>query len=197
MIVVDGGSSDNTVERARTDADLVVEAARSRAGQMNAGAARARGDVLLFLHADTRLPARADDLIARGLATHGRSWGRFDVAIGGTHPLFSTISAAMNWRSRVSDIATGDQAIFVTRTLFERAGKFPEIRLMEDIAFTATLRRFERPLCLSQRVTTSGRRWQKHGILRTIALMWTLRFAYWLGVDPDKLAAKYAPHKAS
>ena len=197
VIVVDGGSNDDTVALAKPRADLLITARRGRAAQMNAGAALARRDVFLFLHADNRLPPNADELIANGIAISGRSWGRFDVTIRGRHPLFSVISSAMNWRSRLTGIATGDQAIFVTRSLFERAGRFPELRLMEDVALTAALKRFERPVCLRHRVVTSGRRWEKHGILRTLALMWQLRFAYWRGVDPEKLAARYEPHKPS
>jgi rSAM/selenodomain-associated transferase 2 len=197
LIVVDGGSGDDTVALARPHADTVFETSPGRARQMNSGAARARGDVLLFLHADTQLPPCADQLIQQSLAASGRVWGRFDVSISGGHTLFCLISAAMNWRSRVSGIATGDQAIFVARDVFERAGRFPEIRLMEDVALSRALKKFGRPLCLPQRVTTSGRRWQKHGVIRTVALMWKLRLAYWLGADPDDLAARYAPHERS
>ena len=195
VIVVDGGSNDDTAALARPHADLVITAPRGRAAQMNAGAALARGDVFLFLHADSRLPPRADEWIAAGIANSGRSWGHFDVTIRGKHPLFSIIANAMNWRSRLTGIATGDQAIFVTRSLFDRAGRFPELRLMEDVALTAALKRFGPPACLRHRVLTSGRRWEKHGVLRTLTLMWRLRFAYWRGADPDKLAARYEPHK--
>lgn len=197
VIVVDGGSSDHTVLAARSRADLVLTAPSGRARQMNAGAAQARGDVLLFLHADSQLPERADELIIAQLAAKGRHWGRFDVEISGHHPLFRMIAGAINLRSRWSGIATGDQAIFVTRSMFERVGGFPEIPLMEDVALTKTLKRHGPPLCLPQRVITSGRRWEKHGVLRTIILMWQLRVAYWLGVDPHTLASRYAPHRHS
>ena len=195
VIVVDGCSSDDTATLAKPHADLVITAPRGRAVQMNAGAALARYDVFLFLHADNRLPPRADQLIADAIANSGRSWGHFDVTIRGTHPLFSIIATAMNWRSRLTGIATGDQAIFVARSLFERAGRFPKLLLMEDVAFTAALRRFGPPVCLRDRVVTSGRRWEKHGVMRTLTLMWQLRLAYWRGADPDKLAARYEPHK--
>ncbi|HYH40446.1 MAG TPA: glycosyl transferase, partial [Burkholderiales bacterium] len=122
----------------------------------------------------------------------GRSWGRFDVTIAGRHVLLRVIAAAMNVRSRLTGIATGDQAIFVTREAFERAGRYPPIALMEDIALSARLKRESPPLCLAARVSTSGRRWEKHGVVRTILLMWRLRLAYWLGADPDKLALQYA-----
>ena len=195
VIVADGGSSDGTRERAASRADLVLESMRGRARQMNAGAARSRGEVLLFLHADTRLPPDADRLIADALARTEAQWGRFDVSIGGRHPLLRVIAAAMNLRSRWSGIATGDQAIFVKRAAFDAAGGYPEIALMEDVALSAALRRQSRPACLRQRVATSGRRWEKHGVMRTVLLMWRLRLAYRLGADPDALALRYAAHK--
>jgi rSAM/selenodomain-associated transferase 2 len=192
VIVVDGGSRDDTVALARPLADAVVEAPCGRALQMNAGAARARGEILLFLHADCRLPDAADGLIIDGLRRERKNWGRFDVVIAGRHPLLKMVAASMNLRSRLTGIATGDQGIFVTRTLFEAAGRFPEIALMEDIALCSRLRQFGAPLCLRHRLSTSGRRWEKHGVLRTIFLMWRLRLAYWLGADPHKLALRYA-----
>jgi rSAM/selenodomain-associated transferase 2 len=195
VIVVDGGSTDGTTSRAEGRADLVIAGPCGRAAQMNAGAARARGDVLLFLHADTQLPQDADALICDGLAGSRLAWGRFDVAIAGRHALFPLIAAAMNARSRWTGIATGDQAIFVGRELFERAGGYPEIALMEDVALSASLRRHGPPLCVRQRVSTSGRRWEKHGVVRTVMLMWRLRLAYALGADPDKLAMRYVSHQ--
>ena len=190
VIVVDGGSRDGTFELARPLADKVLKAPRGRANQMNAGAAIAQGDALLFLHADTRLPDNADRLVLDGLARSGRQWGRFDVrfAEGG---LLRLVAITMNTRSRATRIATGDQAMFVTRDGFERAGRFPAIALMEDVALSARLKRLGRPLCLGDRVTTSGRRWQKHGPLRTIFLMWRLRLRYFLGADPARLARDY------
>lgn len=197
IIVVDGGSSDGTADLARNGADHVISAPHGRARQMNAGADRARGDVFLFLHADTRLPSNADQLVLEGLRTSGKRWGRFDVTISGRQPLFRIIALSMNWRSRLTSIATGDQAIFAARELFEEAGGFPPIALMEDIALTAALCRFGRPLCLKARVTTSGRRWEKHGVVRTLLLMWRLRLAYWLGACPERLAKRYVPHQRS
>ena len=191
VIVVDGGSRDETVARAAPLADLVIPAARGRARQMNAGALRARGEILLFLHADSLLPEAADLLIVEGLKRLRRSWGRFDVAIAGSHPLLRVVERFMNLRSRLTGIATGDQAIFVTRSLFTAAGHYPEIPLMEDVALSKQLKRFGPPLCLNHRLTTSGRRWEKRGVLRTIVLMWRLRLAYWLGADPAKLAMRY------
>jgi rSAM/selenodomain-associated transferase 2 len=195
IIVVDGGSADDTVSRARAGADFVLSAPRGRASQMNFGAERARGDVLLFLHADTCLPQRADELIVEGLHESERTWGHFDVTIEGRHPLLRVIATAMNLRSRWTGIATGDQAIFVAREAFARAGGYPGIALMEDIALSAALNRAGPPLCLRHRVRTSGRRWEKHGVLRTVLLMWRLRLAYRFGADPDRLALRYAAHK--
>ena len=191
VIVVDGGSQDATVARAGPLADAVISAPRGRASQMNAGAARARGETLLFLHADTLLPEAADALIVDGLQRSRRGWGRFDVAIAGRNPLLRVVAALMNVRSRMTGIATGDQAIFVTRSLFTAAGGYPDIPLMEDVALSGRLKHFGPPLCLRHRLTTSGRRWEKNGVLRTILLMWRLRLAYRLGADPHKLAVRY------
>ena len=191
VIVADGGSRDGTPELARPLADHVIAAARGRASQMNAGAMAAQGDVLLFLHADTRLPAQADDLVLDGLHSTGRQWGRFNVHIEGRNPMLAVIAALMNWRSRITGIATGDQAVFVTRPAFAAAGGFPNIPLMEDIALSKQLKRLGRPLCLTTAVTTSGRRWERHGVIRTVLLMWRLRLAYFLGAEPAVLARRY------
>lgn len=191
VIVVDGGSRDGTPDLARPHATRVIAAPRGRAAQMNAGAQAARGDILLFLHADTLLPDGADSLIVEGLHAGGRDWGRFDVRIEGRHPLLALVAAMMNLRSRLTGIATGDQAIFVRRTAFAALGGFPDIPLMEDIAFTKKIRRRSPPLCLRARVTTSGRRWENHGVIRTVLLMWRLRLAYFLGADPAGLAQRY------
>lgn len=192
VIVVDGGSRDDTVAHAAPHADLVITAPRGRALQMNAGAAHARGEILFFLHADTVPPPHADGLIINGLTRSRRSWGRFDVAIDGRHLLLRGVERLMNLRSRLTGIATGDQGLFVTRTLFEAAGGYPPIALMEDIALCKRLKRFGPPVCLPHRILTSGRRWEQHGVIRTILLMWWLRLAYALGADPDKLALRYA-----
>ena len=191
LIVADGGSADRTVALARPRCDRLIVAPRGRAAQMNAGAAAAHGNVLLFLHADTTLPPEADRLVAAGLADSGRAWGRFDVRIDGPHPLFRLIAVLMNLRSRATGIATGDQAIFVDKAAFAAVGGYPDIALMEDIVLSRRLKRLSRPLCLSARALTSGRRWEKHGIVRTILTMWRLRLAFFLGAAPDKLAARY------
>lgn len=189
IILADGGSSDATVTLAEPWVDKVVHSGRGRAVQMNAGARGARGDILLFLHADTQLPPDADALILDAL--QARDWGRFDVRLSGAHPLLRVVETLMNWRSRLTGIATGDQALFVRRCLFEKGGGFPEIPLMEDIALARALKKHGPPLCLKQRVLTSSRRWEQHGILRTIWLMWRLRLAYALGADPAQLVKSY------
>lgn len=186
VIVADGRSSDGTPRLALPLCDRVVQSARGRALQMNAGARAATGDALLFLHADTRLPIDADREVLAALRM--ARWGRFDVEIEGRHRLLKVVACAMNLRSRVTGIATGDQAIFVRREAF--AG-FPEIALMEDIAFSTAMKRAGRPACLSSRVVTSGRRWESRGVLRTIVLMWRLRLLYFLGAAPEDLARRY------
>lgn len=191
VIVADGGSQDDTVARATPLADQVITAPRGRAAQMNAGAAVAAGDMLLFLHADTQLPPDAGILIAQGLKQFGRVWGRFDVRIDGTHVLLPVVAAMMNARSRLTGIATGDQAMFVSREAFVKVDGFPVIPLMEDLMLAKRLKQLGPPLCLRARVTTSGRRWERHGVIRTILLMWRLRFAFWRGADPAELARQY------
>jgi rSAM/selenodomain-associated transferase 2 len=191
VIVVDGGSRDATIQRARMRADRVISAPRGRALQMNAGAETSVGDVLLFLHADTRLPADAEHIVLNRLERSGRSWGRFDVKIDGRNPLLAVVAAFMNIRSRLTGIATGDQAIFVRRDAFRAAGGFAAIPLMEDIALSKRLKRVSPPLCLRECVVTSGRRWENHGVLNTVLLMWRLRLAYFFGADPRALARRY------
>jgi rSAM/selenodomain-associated transferase 2 len=191
LIVVDGGSTDRTVEIARERANHVLTAPRGRASQMNAGAQIATGDVLVFLHADTRLPSDTFRLILDGLARSGKAWGRFEIAIEGKNPLLAIVAAFMNLRSRLTGIATGDQAMFATRATFRDAGGFPDIALMEDVEMSRKLKRVSRPLCLSARAVTSGRRWEKHGVLRTMLLMWRLRLAYFFGAEPATLARRY------
>lgn len=191
LIVVDGGSRDATVERSRPLADRVIEAPRGRARQMNAGAALAHHARLLFLHADTRLPAGAADAVLAALDA-GASWGRFDVHIDGRSPWLRVVAALMNLRSRLTGIATGDQAMFVRRDAFEAIGGFPDQPLMEDVELSRRLKRHTgRPACLRARVRTSGRRWDHHGVFRTVWLMWTLRWRYWRGTPADVLARAY------
>ena len=193
VLVADGGSGDGTLTIARPLADAVVSAPRGRAAQMNAGAcaaARSGCDTLLFLHADTVLPPDAAALIQQALE-RGADWGRFDVRIEGRHPLLGMVAAFMNARSRLTGIATGDQALFVRRRLFETLGGFAPIALMEDVEFSSRLQCVSPPACLAERVTTSGRRWDMHGFWRTVGLMWRLRAAYALGTDAAALAQRY------
>jgi rSAM/selenodomain-associated transferase 2 len=191
VIVVDGGSSDGTAALCNGRVDAVLSAPRGRARQMNDGARAARGEVLLFLHADTRLPDGAAAALLDGLRSSQRAWGRFDVAIEGRSMWFALIGTMMNQRSRWSGIATGDQAIFVARAAFDAVGGFPDQPLMEDIELSRRLRRTGRPLCLHERVRTSGRRWEQHGVWRTVVLMWRLRLLYRLGVSAERLARDY------
>ena len=190
VIVVDGGSTDGTAARAQPHADAVLSAARGRARQMNAGAAAARGAVLLFQHADTQLPPEADRLVAAAIEA-GALWGRFDVSIVGSHPMLRVVATLMNTRSRWTGIATGDQAVFVRGDVFERVGGFPDQPLMEDIELSKRLRRLAPPACLRERVATSGRRWETRGVWRTIFLMWRLRWRYWCGESAHSLAQAY------
>jgi len=191
VIVVDGGSADGTADLARPLADAVLSSQPGRARQQNAGAAAASGETLLFLHADTRLPEGAEVLVEDGLRRAGRGWGRFDVRLSGRHPMLRVIGWMMNLRSRLTGIATGDQAIFVRRERFREIGGFPGIPLMEDVALSKMLKRRGPPLCLREAAVTSSRRWEQRGVWRTMVLMWRLRLAYWLGADPTLLADRY------
>ena len=190
VIVVDGGSRDASVAMAEKHCCRVLSACAGRARQMNHGAAAARGDTLLFLHADTRLPEGADTHIARALAA-GHRWGRFDIRLEGRSRLLPVIARAMNLRSRLSGIATGDQALFMSREAFTAVGGFPDQPLMEDIEMSRRLKRLSAPACLRHRVTSSGRRWDRDGPWHTVWRMWRLRWRYWRGAAPAALAREY------
>jgi len=190
LILVDGGSLDDTMVLAEGRVDRILKAPRGRASQMNAGARAASGAVLWFLHADTRLTSDAPQALLNA-CQEGAIWGHFDVRLSGSTVLLRMVERAMNLRSRMTGIATGDQGIFVTRAAFERVGGYPEIALMEDIALSKALRRLASPVCLRTRLVTSSRRWEEHGVLRTILLMWWLRLSYALGAEPDRLARLY------
>jgi rSAM/selenodomain-associated transferase 2 len=190
VIVVDGGSTDATTYRAAPLADKLLHALPGRARQMNAGAAVARADILLFLHADTQLPTDADLLVRQAIAA-GSAWGRFDVSISGRPWMLRIVAALMNIRSRWTGVATGDQGIFVRRSVFKRLGGFADQPLMEDVDLSRRLRPIGRPACLRARVTTSGRRWVARGVWTTIFLMWRLRWRYWRGESPHVLAEAY------
>lgn len=191
VIVADGGSRDATRALAAPLADRVLAAPRGRAIQMNHGAAVATGEALVFLHADTRLPPGAERAIASALAGGRYCWGRFDVRLAGRSRLLAAVAFGMNLRSRLTGIATGDQALFVTRAAFARLGGFPPIALMEDVVFSQRAKRLGAPACLRARVTASGRRWDRHGVLRTVVLMWRLRLGFFFGARPDELARRY------
>jgi rSAM/selenodomain-associated transferase 2 len=191
IIVVDGGSTDATVAIARQLADVVISVPPGRAGQMNAGAQRARGTTLLFLHADTLVPDGFATLALAACARPGAVGGRFDVTLQPTSLLIRLTGELMNWRSRLTCIATGDQAIFIRREVFNRLGGYAPIPLMEDVDLSRRMKRAGRTVCLSERVTTSARRWQKNGVVRTIVLMWSLRLLYFLGASPHRLQRVY------
>ena len=191
LVVVDGGSRDETVNVARPLADRVLDAPRGRAAQMNAGAAAARGAVLLFLHADTRLPDDYPALVTEALAPADVVGGRFDIRLDAPGLAYRVIERLIGLRSRLTGVATGDQAIFVRRDAFVRVGGYPAIPLMEDIALCRALKRAGRMAALRDVVVTSARRWQRDGLVRTVALMWTLRLAYYAGVSPARLARAY------
>lgn len=190
LILVDGGSSDDTVEIARPLTDLVFESEPGRAHQMNIGAEQADADILLFLHADTQINPNADQIIIEAVS-NGNNWGRFNVSFDDGAFIFKLIALFMNLRSCISSIATGDQAIFVEQALFNQVGRFPAQALMEDIQLSVNLRRQQRACCLKQRVITSARRWRQRGVVRTIVLMWMLRLGYFLGIPAQSLKRWY------
>jgi rSAM/selenodomain-associated transferase 2 len=190
VIVIDGGSNDDTVSISQQYADRVLRSDAGRAMQMNSGINEASGDALLFLHADTRLPADAVAKLIHALED-GYFWGRFNVRLSGKHFMFRIIERMMNLRSCITGIATGDQAIFVSHESIEIVGAYPRLPLMEDIVFSKRLRELGRPACIRQQVVTSSRRWEDKGILRTMLLMWRLRLLFFLGVPADRLARQY------
>lgn len=192
LILVDGGSRDDTVMLARGLVDRVLHAPRGRALQLRAGAEQARGEWLWFVHGDTRVSGRAQAALLQAIAEPGPAWGRFDVRLSGRAWPLRLIERLINLRSRLSGIATGDQALFVHRDLYRRLGGWPPIPLMEDVALSRVLKRVARPRCLRETVLTSSRRWERHGILATVWLMWRLRLAFTLGADPARLARRYS-----
>ena len=198
LIVVDGGSVDDTVPLARRYDCKLLSTPSGRALQMNMGAEAAGGEVLLFLHADTRLPQNFYSTLTEDFICSGIEWGRFDVNLSGKPVIFRLIEWMMNLRSRWTGISTGDQAIFVRSNTFKAIGGYAEIPLMEDIEICTRLKSRSSPYCAKHRVSTSSRRWENNGIVRTMLLMWRLRLAYYLGVTPEKLVQRYYPdHKVN
>jgi len=189
IIVVDGGSHDDTISIASTLADKIFSTNKGRARQMNAGTGQATGEVLLYLHADTQLPGNAISLIEQH-ALPGQ-WGRFDVQLNSPRWLLRVNAWLMNYRSCLTGIVTGDQGLFVHRTMFEEIGGFPDIPLMEDIAISKKLKRYNRPICLKSRITVNTRYWEQHGVWHSIFRMWGIRLAYFLGIPAEHLVKKY------
>ncbi|MCU7833774.1 MAG: TIGR04283 family arsenosugar biosynthesis glycosyltransferase [gamma proteobacterium symbiont of Taylorina sp.] len=192
VVLVDGHSQDKTQELARPYVDRLISSAKGRARQMDLGAKMATGQVFLFLHADTQLPDSADLLILNSLA-RGKYWGRFNIRLSGTNLLFRIIEKMMNWRSCLTGIATGDQAIYMSKMLYHDIGGFPQIELMEDIELCTRLIKWTKPDCLKQSVISSSRRWEKNGILHTVLFMWMMRLQYFFGVSAKQLQKKYYP----
>ena len=191
LLVVDGGSSDDTVQLAAALADRVVVARSGRAQQMNRGAEMASGDILLFLHLDSELPEGAMDFIEQHCGSSANHWGWFDVRLSHPGYAYRVIAKFMNFRARLSRVCTGDQALFLSRPLFEQVGGFPELPLMEDVAMSKRLRQLSPPTVCKQPVIASSRRWEEKGLLNTVLLMWKLRLLYFFGVSPDRLATLY------
>lgn len=193
LILVDGGSCDGTPELAIPYVDRILITSPGRAHQMNAGADVAEGQLLLFQHVDTHLPENAVHLLVALLDRSESFWGRFDVRLSPGHWLLPVVAGMMNLRSRFTQIATGDQSLFVSRDLFDEVGGFPRQPLMEDVELSTRLRRLSAVVCIRSPAITSSRRWMKHGVWKTILLMWRLRLSYFMGTSPEQLAALYYP----
>lgn len=189
IIVVDGGSEDNTFAVSKLLADKTIESQPNRSTQMNRGTEYASHDILWFLHADSLIPENAVGKIQ--MALNKKNWGRFNISLSGTSWMFRIIENMINLRSCITGIATGDQGLFMKREIFEVVQGYSNLPLMEDIDLSKKLKRISTPVCLKDKIITSSRRWEKHGILKTVLLMWQLRFLYWFGVSADKLAQKY------
>lgn len=192
LVLVDGKSDDNTCTLARPFVDQMISCEKGRAKQLDQGVKMATGQVFLFLHADTLLPENAVQAILEALFK-GYYWGRFNVRLSGSHFLFRIIERMMNWRSCITGIVTGDQAIFMSKMLYYDIGGMPQIELMEDIELSKRLNKWTKPVCLKAFVITSSRRWEKNGILSTLFFMWNMRLQYFFGASPKDLCNKYYP----
>ena len=190
IIVIDGGSSDNTSQLAKPLVDKLLKSQLGRAIQMNTGARIATGDLLLFLHIDTLFYETCFNKLLN-LDVNKTLWGRFNVKLSNAKFIYKVIAFCMNLRSRITHIATGDQCIFMTKELFNNVNGYPEIALMEDVAISKLLRKITKPICFSETVLTSARRWEENGVIKTIMMMWFLRLAYFLKVSPKRLQALY------
>jgi len=190
LIIVDGGSDDETASLAEPFVDDVIKSGKGRSIQMNVGAAIAGAPILVFLHSDTYLPNDAIEQIELAI-NKGYCWGRFDIKLSGKSKILDIVAWLMNKRSRWTGIATGDQAIFVEKVLFEQVGGYADIALMEDIELSGQLNKLSRPYCSRKKVISSGRRWLSFGVFRTICLMWWLRLRYFFGADPTALEQLY------
>lgn len=209
LVVVDGGSQDQTLSQASSLADIAVSSPAGRGRQMNRGAELASGEVLLFLHVDTVLPAAAASRIEAACGAGsvinsakktaddvaGFRWGWFDVRLSNPAWSYRMIARSMNLRARMTSVCTGDQAMFVQRQLFDEVGGFPQLPLMEDVAMSKILRRVAKPRCIADAVETSSRRWEANGLFRTMLLMWQLRLLFFLGVSPSRLVKRYYPER--
>lgn len=190
VIFVDGGSQDDTCQQIAASGFQLVVSSKGRARQMNAGAQSCRGQIVVFLHADTRVyPGLVDDILKA--CQQGAMWGRFNVRIDGGHWMFNVIATMINWRSKLTKVATGDQVIWVEKETFDAVDGYREMPLMEDVELSKRLRSHYKMFAHSRTVITSGRRWLKFGIWKTIFLMWSLRFDYWRGIDVERLARRY------
>jgi rSAM/selenodomain-associated transferase 2 len=196
IIVVDGGSADNTVALARPLADQVIQSPPGLGRQMNEGAKVASGFIFLFLHPETQLPDDADTQVMYGRARDTAVWGRFDLRLTGRHMLLPLVARYLNWRSRVSGIATGEQAIFVQRETFFRVGGYSHIPVLEDVELSERLREISPPICVTSRVTVPGDRYDRDGVWTTLRRITAMRWRYRMGVKPERLAKRYAPKDA-
>jgi len=197
IIISDGGSTDNTLNIAKNNVDNIINSKAGRAIQMNNGAKKANSDIICFIHADTIAPNNIDEIILNALNKSNKQWGFFNIKLNGSIFIFRLIEWFINTRSSLSKVATGDQGIFIKRDTFNKLAGFANIALMEDIELTKRLKKISPPVVIKQHtLLTSSRRWEKHGIVKTVFLMWQLRLRYFLGASPVSLSKQYKTHNA-